>query len=368
MPEDTFVDTCSLGSGSAAKVIFLVSQPRAGSTMTQKILGSHSRIHTQAEPWVLLHPLHSLLQGNLIATYNHKLSVRGTRAFVASLPGGEEQYRKELGEAYLRMYGSILAAEGKEIFLDKTPRYYLIAREISGFFPESVVICLIRNPLAVLNSIVATWTRSKLYTLSRFRQDLFEAPLIFRELMEQPDKNTVFLRYEDLVVDPEQQTTRLCDKLGISFEPAMLEYKRDTVFALGDRKSVDQLGGPDASLQDGWISGLADPQMWRLQKEYFEMLGSELFASLGYDPGPLEETISTRKPPAAALRDTIPLEVLLDDQRDPLLAVHRLHREMDTMRREIKGLSGSLEYRLGRLLTKPWHQFRQLKGAPKKKR
>jgi hypothetical protein len=368
MPEDTFVDTCSLASGQAAKVVFLVSQPRAGSTMTQKILGSHSRIHTQAEPWVLLHPLHSLLQGNLIATYNHKLSVRGTRAFVASLPGGEELYRKELGEAYLRMYGSILAAEGKEIFLDKTPRYYLIAREISRFFPESVVICLIRNPLAVLNSIVATWTRSKLYTLSRFRQDLLEAPLIFRELLEQPDDNTVFLRYEDLVVNPEQHIIKLCDKLGISFEPSMVEYKRDTVFALGDRKSVDQLGGPDASLQDGWISGLADPQLWRLQKDYFDILGSEVFTALGYDSDLLEETISSCKPSPAALCHTVPLEVLLDDQRDPLLAVHRLHREMDTMRREIKGLSGSLEYRLGRLLTKPWYQLRRLGGVSGKRR
>lgn len=338
--------------------------------MTQKILGSHSRIHTQAEPWVLLHPLHALAEGRLHASYDHRLSVRGSRAFVASLPGGEERYRKELGDAYLRMYGAVLEAEGKELFLDKTPRYYLIARELSLFFPDSPIICLIRNPLAVLNSIVSTWTRSKLYTLSRFRQDLFEAPLIFRDLMDRPEGNFAFLRYEDLVDNPEPHVERLCEKLGVSFEPSMIDYKRDKVFALGDRKGVDRLDRPCASLQDGWIAGMEDPQLWRLQKEYLEMLGGDTFSALGYDPDRLAETIRSAAPSEQALRGTVSLDLLLDDQRDSLLAVHRLQREMAAMRRQldsVKKLSNSLRYGPWRFLAKPWRLLRQEEGVRRKR-
>jgi hypothetical protein len=40
--------------------IFLISQPRAGSTMSQRILGSHPNIYTVSEPWILLGPLYPL--------------------------------------------------------------------------------------------------------------------------------------------------------------------------------------------------------------------------------------------------------------------------------------------------------------------
>lgn len=42
--------------GEGENLIFLISQPRAGSTMLQKVLGSHPEIHTVSEPWVALPP------------------------------------------------------------------------------------------------------------------------------------------------------------------------------------------------------------------------------------------------------------------------------------------------------------------------
>lgn len=334
-------------------VVFLISQPRAGSTMTQKMLGSHSLVHTQAEPWVLLHPLHSLRHDNLSATYNHKVNVRGTREFAASLPGGEETYWRELGDAYLRMYSSVLRAESKSIFLDKTPRYYLVARDLPRLFPDCRIICLIRNPLAVLNSIISTWAREKLFTLCRYRQDLLEAPGLIADLIAAGGAHTICIRYEDLVADPEAGMKSLCLELGVNYEPAMLGYARDRVFKMGDRKSVDRLTGPDLSLIDGWIAALADPQIWRLQSEYFAVLGMDVFASLGYDPVNIRDLLEARRPSATALSNTISLEVLLDDQRDPLLGLHRLQRELEVLRRDLKRVTGSWEYRLGRVLSGP---------------
>ena len=342
----------------SARVAFLLSQPRAGSTMTQKILGSHSMIHTQAEPWVLLHPLHSLSMKNIAASYNHKLYARGTAAFASSLPGGEKEYWSELGDAYSRMYFSILSGKRKTVFLDKTPRYYLVASDLRRMFPDSVVICLIRNPLAVLNSIITTWARSDLYILSRFRQDLLEAPAIFRGLMQDPPRNTICLRYEDLVLDPERHVSQLCEVLGLPFEPAMLDYNRDTKFAMGDRKSVDKLSSPDASFRDSWISGLSDPQVWRLQHEYFERLGCELFSELGYDPAAMKSVFLDSKPSDEALMNTISIDELLDNQPDSLWGLHNLQKEVKETRRIAKAVSESAEYRVGRVLLSPLRRLR----------
>jgi len=331
--------------------------------MTQKILGSHSMIHTQAEPWVLLHPLHSLRNENIAATYNQKVNVRGTKGFIESLPGGEDEYWAQLGGAYSRMYGSILQGKRKTIFLDKTPRYYLIANEIPKMFPDSSIICLVRNPFAVLNSIVTTWTRAKLFTLSRYRQDLLEAPFILRDILERPGGNIISLRYEHLVQEPDILLPRICERLGIPYEASMVDYNRDTVFSLGDQKTVDVLGAPDVTLQDSWISGLDDPQVWRLQREYFDVLGRQVITQLGYDADSIEGIINSLKPSFSSLRSTISLKVLLDDQRDSLLGLHR----MEAVSNNRGEISKSLEYRIGLILTAPFKRFKHVFGMSTRK-
>lgn len=54
-------------------LIFLISLPRSGSTLTQKILGAHSAIYTRSEPWIMLNPLYSLKQEGIDAIYNKQL-------------------------------------------------------------------------------------------------------------------------------------------------------------------------------------------------------------------------------------------------------------------------------------------------------
>ena len=51
-------------------LIFIISQPRAGSTLLQRILGGHPEIHTAAEPWIMLHPLYALKSKGCSAEYN----------------------------------------------------------------------------------------------------------------------------------------------------------------------------------------------------------------------------------------------------------------------------------------------------------
>lgn len=68
-------------------LIFLISQPRAGSTMLQQMLGSHPDIHT-SEPWLMLHPLYALKSDGYQAEYDTRLAQEAMGSFVQTLPDG----------------------------------------------------------------------------------------------------------------------------------------------------------------------------------------------------------------------------------------------------------------------------------------
>lgn len=63
------VTTCKLQTNGnvGGNLGFLVSLPRSGSTLLQRIVSNHPDIHTVAEPWFMLHPLYALKRGEFIA-------------------------------------------------------------------------------------------------------------------------------------------------------------------------------------------------------------------------------------------------------------------------------------------------------------
>ena len=105
-----------------SNVVFLLSSPRAGSTLLSAILNRHSRILCPAEPWFLL-SLHALYHGTGtgIAAYDQRLADIGLRELV-----GEDEFLRAARAFASSVYGSRLAAAGRSVFVDKTPRYYHI--------------------------------------------------------------------------------------------------------------------------------------------------------------------------------------------------------------------------------------------------
>ena len=74
-------------------LIFLISQPRSGSTMLQKILGANKDVHTVSEPWIALHLLYMLRERGVTAEYGHALA----RAAVAESPSSNKNANSAYG-------------------------------------------------------------------------------------------------------------------------------------------------------------------------------------------------------------------------------------------------------------------------------
>lgn len=263
--------------------IFLFSLPRSGSTLTQRILATHPEIETASEPWILLPFLFSLRRDGVYATYGHKLSVDAIEDFCAGLPGGAATYRREIVRLALRLY-SQRAKPGVRYFLDKTPRYHLVAEEIVELFPDARFVFLWRNPLAIIASIVESWGQGR-WNVFKYEIDLFDG---LSELIRVADKyrdRIHAVRYEDLVTGSPDVWHALFAYLGIEFEPSRLSSFGNVELSgrMGDVSGRKAYGELSAEPLDKWKRVLASPlrKMWC--RRYLNQIGRQRLAIMGYD-------------------------------------------------------------------------------------
>jgi len=288
-----------MGIGTEGQnLIFLVSQPRAGSTMTQRVLGNHPDVHTVSEPWILLPSLYPLRFDNSEIDYNRKLFKIAWKSFFQQLPEQEDAYYDGLRVMYSYIYDRALETAGKKYFLDKTPRYYYIIPEICRAFPKAQFIILLRNPLAVICSIMTTWVKTEFSKLDRSKNDLTKAPGLLLEGIKQLGDRCLVLRYEKIIVNPEREFKKICMTMGLEFVPAMIEYgaQNSAKWRFGDQKLVYNKTRPDPENLDKWISSLQNPHIWQAANDYLQFLGHELVYRMGYSYRELRKILDDHQP------------------------------------------------------------------------
>jgi hypothetical protein len=276
-------------------LIFLISQPKAGSTLLQRLLAGHPDIQTSAETWLMLNPVYGLRSSGINTEYNARWAAESIREFLDYYADGEETYREGVRRFAESIYGSVLAKSGKRYFLDKTPRYTMIVDELYRLFPAAKYVILLRNPLAILNSELDTYVKGDWPILAEFRPDLLNAPLRLIEAREQLGDAAFEIRYEDLVSAPEESIEALCSYLGISFHKDMLDYA-DTPAPKGrmnDPVGIHRHTRPSTASLGKWKAMREDPQLRHFAVSYVDALGDATLAALGYDPDDLRRAMGS---------------------------------------------------------------------------
>jgi hypothetical protein len=300
----------SLGSN----LIFLISQPRAGSTLLQRMLGCHPNIHTVGEPWLMLPPAYATRNIGHKAEYDVEWACTGIQTFLESIPGGNADYVEGIRRMYSYLYTCALEESGKRFFLDKTPRYYFIIPDLQRFFPEAHFIILLRNPLSVLCSIIETWIGHNWSLLHIYKHDLIDAPQFLLDGSKLLGKRAVTVVYEDIVRDPQTYIRSICEHIGIDFFPNVVDYGSHNLPAwqIGDQSGVYQHRTPTSQSVDKWISQLDDPQIWRIVNDYLHLLGEDTVSRMGYQFVELNKVLSIRRPKSSRLFLTTSLSHLLE--------------------------------------------------------
>ncbi len=190
--------------------IFILGMPRAGSTLVEQILASHSQVEGTSE----LPDIPALVRQ--IENYPHG---------VAALSG--EQLRA-MGEEYLSRT-RVQRRTDRPFFVDKLPNNWAHVPLIRAILPNATIIDARRHPLGCcFSNFKQHFARGQ-----GFSYDLADMGRYYRDyvrLMAHVDAVTPGavhrVMYEAMVEDTEAEVRALLAACGLAFEPACLEFHK----------------------------------------------------------------------------------------------------------------------------------------------
>ena len=263
--------------------IFLFSLPRSGSTLLQRILGKHDKIDTAAEPWLLLPLMSTMRSEGIYTNYDQNAVVDAIKDFYSALDGGKPVFLDEMRSFALNLYNR-RANDQAVYFLDKTPRYHLVVKEILEVFPDAKFIFLWRNPLSIIASMLDTWHRGHWY-LYFFKVDLFEGLSKLIDAYKAHKSKVLSVNYEDLLKAPEETTRHICQYLDLPFEATMIEdfQSVDLQGDMGDPTGTKSYKAISDKPLNKWKESLRNPirKSWCIS--YLKWLGQDRLETMGYN-------------------------------------------------------------------------------------
>lgn len=205
-------------SAAEGAPIFICGMPRTGTTLTDRILSSHSTVTSGGELTDFALCLKRLARtpSNLVLDPQ-------------TLEAANRLDLTALGNSYMSSVRSSLGLEGR--FTDKMPLNILLAPVILAALPQARIICLRRHPAdTVLSNYRQMFATSfSYYNYAYTLEDTARYYVGFDRMVRQfesrlpPERFTV-LHYERLVADLEGETRRLLAFCGLGFEPQCLTF------------------------------------------------------------------------------------------------------------------------------------------------
>jgi len=196
--------------------IFIVGLPRAGSTLLEQILASHSLVEGTTELTDII------AISRRLAEKSRQNPAGKYPEILAQLP--PERFR-ELGESYLET--TRIQRSDTPFFIDKMPNNFQHIGLIHLILPNAKIIDARRHPMACcFSGFKQLFARGQTFTYSleyigRYYRD-------YVILMDHWDRvlpgRVLRVEYEDMVADTENQIRRLLDYCGLEFEEECLRF------------------------------------------------------------------------------------------------------------------------------------------------
>jgi tetratricopeptide (TPR) repeat protein len=208
------------GQGAAAAdPIFVVGLPRAGSTLIEQILSSHSAVEGTMElPDILM--LAKRIGGG---------RVRGG-AYPGALADMGAAQLKALGEEYIAAT-QVQRKSGAPFFVDKMPNNFQHVGLIQLILPNAKIIDARRHPLGCcFSAFKQHFARGQSFSydltdVGRYYAD-YVALMAHYDTVLPGRIHRVF--YERMIADPEAEIRRLLAYCGLPFEQACLDFHANT--------------------------------------------------------------------------------------------------------------------------------------------
>ncbi|MGB6307650.1 MAG: sulfotransferase [Steroidobacteraceae bacterium] len=196
--------------------IFIVGLPRTGTTLVERIVGSHSQVHSAGEL-----PALSQAIGAAVNSQAQGQS-RNWQEFAARL--GQVD-----GESIAREYLALSQPQRGERarFSDKQPTNFFYCALILRAFPQARIVHLRRHPLAACYAIYKT-RFDEGFPFAYDLDELGDFYAGYHRLMQHWHRvlpgRILDIAYEDIVTSQEATTRRLLEYLDLPFEQTCLDF------------------------------------------------------------------------------------------------------------------------------------------------
>ena len=222
---DKIIDVCNsdwlaagIGKTTPDKLrktpIFVVGLPRTGTTLTERIISSHSQVESAGETFFMQLMIRRV--GGVESRENMSPAI---------IEAAAKKDIRRIAKAYLNAVDYRLS--DRPNFIDKFPENFLYLGFIAKAFPDAQIIHLRRNPM---DSCFALYKQSFFkfaYTLENLGRYYVAYDRLRSHWEEVLKDRLIEVEYESLVADHEGQTRILLDKLGLDFEQACLDFDQN---------------------------------------------------------------------------------------------------------------------------------------------
>ena len=232
---ETIIDNCNAGwlAKGASTVarhkspMFIIGLPRTGTTLVERIVSSHSAVASVGETQFM----QMVVRRESAVDSDEKM----TPDMIAAAAKLDIDV---IGDGYMDMLHYRLGEE--PVFVDKLPFNIYYLGFIAKAYPDTRIVLMHRNPMDscfAMYKQVFTWAYKFSYSLEGLGRFYPAYHRLVEHWRETLGTRLVEVDYDALVEDPEHQTRRLLDALGLEFEQACLDFEKNPA-ASGTASSV----------------------------------------------------------------------------------------------------------------------------------
>ena len=197
-----------------ASPIFLVGQPRSGTTLVERVITTHSQVHSAGELRHFGNALRRLTNDRSKGRFSPELVEQAAAVDYESL-----------GKAYIQMAKKLRGSTPH--FVDKLPSNFLYLPLILKALPNARVIHVRRNPMdACFSGFKQLFTNAYPHSydqaeMARHHARYYRLMSVWRERFSDRYHEVA---YEDIVSNLEPSARALIEFLGIPWEDACLQF------------------------------------------------------------------------------------------------------------------------------------------------
>jgi hypothetical protein len=250
------------GISLSQSVVFILGSQRSGTTLLERMLSSHSQIKGGPEPHLLTPLAYSGVWDRVQkAPYDHIIASLGQRAFVDSLPNGQDDYWTACRRFCDTLYGAYMADSPGMLCLDKTPEYATVWPFVTSVYPDAKYIVLTRHPGAIFDSFATSFFDGNHEAAQRHEPILERYVPAIASFLRTSTCPFIHVKYEELVAAPESKLKAICEFLELPFEPQLMDYgesdRGKSIPGLGDMTGISKHSRPTAAYTEKWVNSIA---------------------------------------------------------------------------------------------------------------